>query len=122
HAFSDYCRIARSSCSKHSWELNSHKTSGGNMVSYTQISVEHSFQNKIATITLRRPEVHNAFNAQVVEDLMMAFTELSTDEKLHGVVLTGAGPSFSAGADLNLMKAAATFTEEENLNDALRLA
>jgi methylglutaconyl-CoA hydratase len=92
------------------------------MVTYTHISVERSFQNKIATITLRRPQVHNAFNAQVVEDLMMAFTELRTDEQLHGVVLTGEGPSFSAGADVNSMKAAATFTEEENLNDALRLA
>jgi methylglutaconyl-CoA hydratase len=92
------------------------------MAPYTHLSVERSFQNKVATVTLRRPEVHNAFNAQVTEDLVMAFTELSTDEQLHAVVLTGEGPSFSAGADINAMKAAATFTEEQNLNDALRLA
>lgn len=91
-------------------------------MTYTYISVEHSHQNKIATITLRRPEVHNAFNAQVVADLTHAFTDLSGDERLHGLVLTGAGPSFSAGADLNVMKSTATLTEEDNLNDALRLA
>jgi len=89
---------------------------------YTHISVERSFQGRIATVTLRRPEVHNVFNAQLIEELMTAFSELGIDEQLHAVVLTGAGPSFSAGADLNLMKSSATFTEEENLNDALRLA
>lgn len=91
-------------------------------MNYTHLSVERSHHNKIATVTLRRPEVHNAFNAQVVEELTTAFTELRTDDALHGVVLTGAGPSFSAGADLNQMKAAATITQEDNLNDAVRLA
>ncbi|GAC1618443.1 MAG: enoyl-CoA hydratase/isomerase family protein [Ktedonobacteraceae bacterium] len=89
---------------------------------YTYISAERSHQDRIATVTLRRPEVHNAFNAQLIEELMAAFTELSIDERLHGVVLTGDGPSFSAGADLSMMKSAAAFTEEQNLNDALRLA
>ena len=92
------------------------------MVTYNYLSVEYSFQNRIATVTLRRPEVHNAFNAQVVQELLTAFTELSVDERLHGVVLTGEGPSFSAGADLNSMKESSTFTEEQNLSDALRLA
>jgi methylglutaconyl-CoA hydratase len=91
-------------------------------MTYTHISVERSHQDKIATVTLRRPEVHNAFNDRVIVDLLNAFTELSTDTKLHGVVLTGEGPSFSAGADVNMMKAAATFTQQDNLNDALRLA
>jgi methylglutaconyl-CoA hydratase len=90
--------------------------------SYTYISVEHSHQGRIATVTLRRPEVHNAFNGQIIEELIAAFTELASNEQLHGVVLTGDGPSFSAGADLSMMKSANTFTEEQNLNDALRLA
>ncbi len=90
--------------------------------SYTYISVEHSHQGRIATVTLRRPEVHNAFNGQIIEELIAAFTELGNNEQLHGVVLTGDGPSFSAGADLNMMKSATAFTEEQNLNDALRLA
>lgn len=89
---------------------------------YTNISVDYSHQGKIATITLRRPEVHNAFNTQLIEELTTAFTDLSEDVQLHAVVLTGDGRSFSAGADLRDMQAATAFTEEENLNDALRLA
>ncbi len=91
-------------------------------MTYTHITVERSHQERVATVTLRRPEVHNAFNAQVVADLTDAFTELSSDTALHAVILTGEGPSFSAGADLNQMKAAATVTAQENLDDALRLS
>lgn len=91
-------------------------------MTYTHITVERSHHEKIATVTLRRPQVHNAFNAQVVADLTSAFSELSSDTALHAVILTGEGPSFSAGADLNEMKAAATVTPQENLNDALRLS
>src|SRR5215472_363112 len=92
------------------------------MPTYAHVTVERSHQDKIATITMRRPEVHNAFNTQLIQDLQAAFTELSTDTGLHAVVLTGEGPSFSAGADLNMMKESASFTHEQNLNDALRLA
>src|SRR6266516_2089376 len=92
------------------------------MATYTQISVEYGSQDRIATITMRRPEVHNAFNTQMIEELLAAFTTLSTDERLHGVVLTGDGSSFSAGADINMMKETVTFTEEQNIFDALRLA
>src|SRR5215471_11432690 len=92
------------------------------MPTYTHITVEKSHQNKIATITMRRPEVHNAFNKQLILDLMTAFTDLVTDTQLHAVVLTGEGPSFSAGADLNMMRESAGFTHEQNLHDALHLA
>ena len=92
------------------------------MPTYAHITVERSHQDKIATITMRRPEVHNAFNKQLILDLMAAFTDLVTDTQLHAVVLTGEGPSFSAGADLNMMRESAVFTHEQNLNDALRLA
>jgi methylglutaconyl-CoA hydratase len=57
-----------------------------------------------------------------VQDLLNAFAELRPDTRLHAVVLTGDGPAFSAGADLNMMKASAAFTEEQNLNDALSMA
>src|SRR5438045_2356281 len=91
-------------------------------MTYTHITVERSFQDKVATVTMRRADVHNAFNTRLIQDLQAAFNDLSTDEKLHAVVLTGDGPSFSAGADLNMMKASATFTQEQNLTDSLRLA
>jgi len=89
---------------------------------YTHITVELSHQDRVATVTMRRTEVHNAFNAQLILDLHAAFTDLSANTRLHAVVLTGEGPSFSAGADLNMMKESASFTQEQNLNDALRLA
>ena len=92
------------------------------MPTYAHITVERSHQDKIATITMRRPEVHNAFNKQLILDLMAAFTDLVTDTQLHAVVLTGEGPSFSAGADLNMMRESAVYTHEQNLDDALRLA
>ena len=92
------------------------------MPTYAHITVDRSHKDKIATITMRRPEVHNAFNKQLILDLMAAFTDLVTDTHLHAVILTGEGPSFSAGADLNMMRESAVFTHEQNLDDALRLA
>jgi methylglutaconyl-CoA hydratase len=92
------------------------------MPTYIHITVERSHQDKIATITMRRPEVHNAFNQQLILDLMTAFTDLVTDTQLHAVVLTGEGSSFSAGADLNMMRESAVFTHEQNMDDAIRLA
>jgi len=91
-------------------------------MTFTHITIERSFQDKVATVTMKRAEVHNAFNVQLIQDLQAAFSDLSTDEKLHAVVLTGDGPSFSAGADLSMMKASATFSHEQNLSDSLRLA
>jgi methylglutaconyl-CoA hydratase len=91
-------------------------------MTYTHITVERAYQGKVAMITMRRAEVHNAFNAQLIQDLQTAFTDLGTDEKLHAVVLTGDGPSFSAGADISVMKDSASFTQEQNISDALHLA
>lgn len=76
----------------------------------------------VATVWLNRPEVHNAFNAKVIEELTAAFTRLDADAQVRVVVLAGRGKSFSAGADLNWMKAAGAASFEENLEDARRLA
>ena len=92
------------------------------MSTYTHVTVERSFQDKVATITMRRTAVHNAINTQLVQDLQAAFTDLLADTRLHAVVLTGEGPSFSAGADLSMMREAASFSQEQNLSDALRMA
>src|SRR5438876_4085569 len=89
---------------------------------YPNIAVERSHQDRVATITIRRAEVHTALNGELIQDLQAAFTDLVPDEKLHAVVLTGDGPSFSAGADVSMMKESATYSQEQNLSDALRLA
>ncbi len=78
-------------------------------------------QAGVATITLNRPELHNAFNAEVIELLSEILDDLAGADGVRVVVLGAAGKSFSAGADLNWMKHAATFSEEENREDARAL-
>lgn len=74
----------------------------------------------VATLTLNRPEVHNAFNAELIAQLSAAFDEVA--EQARVLILTGAGHSFSAGADLNWMRAMADGSEADNRADARRLA
>ncbi|OYD55142.1 enoyl-CoA hydratase [Thauera propionica] len=76
----------------------------------------------VATIWMNRPDVHNAFNAQLIADLTAACIELDADDTVRAVVLAGRGKSFSAGADLNWMKAAGEASEAENFADAMKLA
>ena len=76
----------------------------------------------VATLWMNRPEVHNAFNAQLIADLSAACRALDADPSVRVVVLAGRGKSFSAGADLNWMKAAGEAGEAENFADAMKLA
>ncbi len=79
-------------------------------------------ESGIATLTLARPDKHNAFNAKLIADLTDALCDLDQNERVRAVVLAAEGRSFSAGADLNWMRAMADYSEEENLADARRLA
>ena len=92
------------------------------MAKYTSISVERSHDDRVATITMRRAEARNALSPTLAADLREAFTDLGSDTRLHAVVLTGDGPAFSAGADLNAMKASASYSQEQNLQDALAMS
>lgn len=76
----------------------------------------------VATVTLNRPEVHNAFDDRLIAELTEALRRLEADGRVRVVVLTGAGRSFSAGADLNWMKRMALYSAEENRRDAAALA
>jgi methylglutaconyl-CoA hydratase len=71
-------------------------------------------------VTLDRPEVRNAFNDELIAELTKTFVQL--DPKIRAVRLRGQGKMFSAGGDLNWMKAAANYTEEQNAADAFKLA
>jgi methylglutaconyl-CoA hydratase len=75
----------------------------------------------IVTVTLNRPDVHNAFNDEVIERLHQIIIEAREVGDVRGLFLRGNGKSFSAGADLNWMKRAADYTYEENLEDAGKL-
>ncbi len=76
----------------------------------------------VATVTLNRPEIHNALNGELIAALTATFERLNADDAVRAVILTGNGKSFSAGADLNHMKKAAAYTEAENLADARKVA
>ena len=75
-----------------------------------------------ALITLNRPDKRNAFNSEMIAELHAAFEALGQDRSVRFVAIRGAGKSFSAGADLDWMKAAARFTQAENEGDARALA
>jgi methylglutaconyl-CoA hydratase len=76
----------------------------------------------VATITMARPDVHNAFNEHLIGQLHDAFRSLGSDDGVRVIVLAGEGKSFSAGADLDWMRRAANFSEDENLRDAAAAA
>jgi len=75
-----------------------------------------------ATVTLNRPQIHNAFDEVLVAELGAALTRLEEDDRVRLVLLTGSGKNFCAGADLAWMRRVANFSFEENLADAELLA
>jgi len=76
----------------------------------------------VATVIMNRPDKHNAFNGELVADLQEAFGRLARNPFVRAVVLTGAGKSFSAGADLNWMQEMANYSLAANMEDANLLA
>jgi len=76
----------------------------------------------LAVVTMNRPDVHNAFNMELIAELTDAFRSIADETSIRMVILRGAGKSFSAGADLEWMKRAALHTKEDNVRDAMNLA
>ncbi|RMF10324.1 MAG: enoyl-CoA hydratase/isomerase family protein [Alphaproteobacteria bacterium] len=76
----------------------------------------------VATVTLNRPDRHNAFNEEVIARLTETFGVIEADPRTRVMVLTGAGKSFSAGADLNWMRKFIDYSVAENIADARKLA
>jgi methylglutaconyl-CoA hydratase len=90
-----------------------------------QLLVERSGANgAVARVILNRPDVHNAFNAELIGELRLLFRRLSDEpaESLRLVVLAGNGPSFCAGADVNWMRASLGLSREQNEQDAMVMA
>jgi methylglutaconyl-CoA hydratase len=81
-----------------------------------------SVADKVATVTLNRPDLRNAFNEHTIAELALVFDELGQNELVRVVVLAANGPAFCAGADLNWMKKMAGYSHDENQADAARLA
>jgi methylglutaconyl-CoA hydratase len=79
-------------------------------------------EGPVEYLTLNRPEVRNAFNGQVIEELTRWAEGAAGEAGLRAVVLDGAGTVFCAGADLSWMKTVAGYTRDENLRDAAAMA
>ncbi len=76
----------------------------------------------VATLTLDRPEVRNAFNEALIAELTQQFTVLGQRDDVRCIVLAANGPAFCAGADLNWMRRMADYSHDENIADAAQLA
>ena len=88
----------------------------------THGTVRLTREGPVARVALNRPDVRNAFNDQMLEDLREVFAAIRDDPSLRITVLTGEGKSFCAGADLNWMKRVVHYTYEENYEGSLKLA
>jgi methylglutaconyl-CoA hydratase len=89
-------------------------------MNYETLSV--AIADKVATVTLNRPDVRNAFNEFTIAELSLAFNDLGGNDEVRAIVLAANGPAFCAGADLNWMKKMAAYSHAENTDDAAKLA
>jgi len=76
----------------------------------------------IATVMLNRPDKHNALDPEMFDGLHDSFAQLQDDKDVRAVVLTGAGKSFCAGADLEFMQRMSEASEADNFSDAMVVA
>jgi len=74
-----------------------------------------------ATVYLNRPDLHNALNEAMIEELTQVFAKLSQDSSIRLILLTGNGESFCAGADLNWMKKISGATKAQSIADSKKL-
>jgi len=85
-------------------------------------TLEFNIKNNFAFVNLNRPEVRNAFNVLMINELHEIMDELNKNtHELRGLILQGNGKVFSAGADINWMKTMANYSAEENKEDAKQL-
>ncbi len=85
-------------------------------------TVKVNIENEVMTVTLNRPDVHNAMNQQMIAELTEIFSSVNNTATVRCIVLRGSGKSFCAGADLKYMKAIAGYGFEENKRDGEKLA
>jgi methylglutaconyl-CoA hydratase len=78
-------------------------------------------QKSFLEVILNRPELHNAFNDEMIAEVTETFQNINT-KKFQLVVLRAEGKSFCAGADLNWMKSMIDYTQAQNLQDSQKLA
>lgn len=85
------------------------------MAKYTSLNID---DKGIATLTLNRPEIHNAFDDVMISELLQALKDVEDSEQARVLVLRSEGKNFSAGADLNWMRSMADKNYQQNVEDA----
>ncbi len=88
-------------------------------MTYNTLLVEH--RDGVLTVTLHRPDVHNAFNDELIAEAIDLFSNIDTGA-VRAIVLKGTGKNFCAGADLNWMSRMVAYTRDENVRDSSKLA
>ena len=88
--------------------------------SYTTLALDTSMPG-ILTVTLNRPDIRNAFNEKMIDELARVFRNEGVQPSVRAVILRGNGAVFCAGGDLNWMKRSIELSYEENLTDTLTL-
>jgi methylglutaconyl-CoA hydratase len=88
-------------------------------MTYKTLLVEE--RDGVVHVTLNRPDVHNAFNDELIAEAIELFGAIGTRDA-RAVVLRGTGPNFCAGADLNWMSRMVSYTRDENVRDSSLLA
>jgi len=92
----------------------------GSSMSYATILVQES--ESVLELTLNRPEVHNAFNDELISEVISLFEDLGSRSEIRAIVLKAVGRNFCAGADLNWMSKMVAYSREENARDSSMLA
>lgn len=87
-----------------------------------ETNIIYEKQGDMALVSLNRPEKRNALNPALLTELSAVLDEISKNQKLRGIILTGKGSAFCAGADLTYLKEISQYGEEENIIDSQRLA
>jgi len=88
-------------------------------MSYKNLLVEES--DGVVTVSLNRPDVHNAFNEELIAEAIDVFRGIGSRDA-RAVILRGTGPNFCAGADLNWMSRMVRYSRDENVRDSSNLA
>jgi methylglutaconyl-CoA hydratase len=85
------------------------------------LTLQLSYSDAVATITLNRPEKRNAISAEMIAELLASFDEVETSPA-QALIITGSGKAFCSGMDLDALKALATQSPQQHLEDARTLA
>lgn len=85
-------------------------------------TIKTHIDQKVGSILLNRPEIHNAFNEVMIQEIMDALESFNRNDNVRVITIAGAGKSFCAGADLDWMRSVSTYTYEQNLAESMRLS